>query len=151
VGDRPTYGDTAVIRRRVDQLREQGADVRALADHLVGRAEQVGWHGRAAEAMRARVRDRAARLREAAGRHDGAADALERHLHEVTAATDAIAAVERRAATLVAEARARAERHERERRDGVEVRPTDDDRRLIAFDPPPPGHRDWLAVELPGL
>lgn len=89
------YGDTAVIRRRVDQLREHGTDVRALADHLVARAEQVvGWHGRAAVAMRERVRDHAARLREAAARHDAAADALERHLHEVGAAADTIAGVE---------------------------------------------------------
>lgn len=151
MGERATYGDPAVIRRRVDQLREQGADVRTLADHLVGRAEQVAWHGRAADAMRDRVRERAARLREAARRHDGAADALERHLHEVTAAAEAIARVERRALALVAEARARAERLEHGRPDGVEVRPTDDDRRLLAFDPPPSGHRDWLAVELPGL
>lgn len=145
------YGDTAVIRRRVDQLREQGADVRSMADLLVGRAEQVGWHGRAAEAMRERVRERAARLRDAAGRHDTAADALERHLHEITATGDAIAQVERRVRALVAEARGRVERLEREAVDGVEVRPSEDDRRLLAFDPPPPGHRDWLAVELPGL
>lgn len=145
------YGDTAVIRRRVDQLREQGADVRSMADLLVGRAEQVGWHGRAAEAMRERVRERAARLRDAAGRHDTAADALERHLHEITATGDAIAQVERRVRALVAEARGRVERLEREAVDSVEVRPSEDDRRLLAFDPPPPGHRDWLAVELPGL
>lgn len=145
------YGDTAAIRRRVDQLREQGADVRSMADLLVGRAEQVGWHGRAAEAMRARVRDRAARLREAAGRHDTAADALERHLHEVATTGDAIDRVERRVRALVAEARGRVERLERDAADGVEVRPAEADRRLLAFDPPPPGHRDWLAVELPGL
>lgn len=145
------YGDTAVIRRRVDQLREQGAEVRSMADLLVGRAEQVGWHGRAAEAMRERVRDRAARLREAAGRHDTAADALERHLREVTSAGDAIDRVERRARALVADAHGRVERLERDAVDGVELRPSEDDRRLLAFDPPPSGHRDWLAVELPGL
>src|SRR5688500_12159789 len=72
------YGDTAVIRRRVSQLREQGTDIRALADQLVGQAEQVTWRGRAADAMRERVRDRAAQLRDCAGRHEGAADALER-------------------------------------------------------------------------
>ena len=145
------YGDTAVIRRRVDQLREQGADVRSMADLLVGRAEQIGWNGRAAEAMRERVRDRAARLREAAGRHDSAADALERHLQEVTSTGDAIDRVERRVLALVADARGRLERLEREAVDGVEVRASDDDRQLLAFDPPPSGHRDWLAVELPGL
>ncbi|GAA1477719.1 hypothetical protein GCM10009623_21650 [Nocardioides aestuarii] len=145
------YGDTAVIRRRVDQLREQGAEVRSMADLLVGRAEQVGWQGRAAEAMRERVRDRAAQLREAAGRHDTAADALERHLHAVTSTGDAIDRAERRVTALVAEARGRVERLERDAVDGVEVRPTDDDRLLLAFDAPPRGHRDWLAVELPGL
>ena len=30
--------------------------------------------------------------------------------------------------------------------------PADDaDAVLVAFDPPPAGHRDWLTVELPGL
>lgn len=32
-------GDTAVMRRRADQLREQGTDIRAAADRLVARSE----------------------------------------------------------------------------------------------------------------
>ena len=63
-----------------------------------------------------------------AARHDGAADSLEEHLVEVDRLKDAIAHAERRAGHLVA--------------DGEE---------LPEFTAPPPGHRDWLAVELPGL
>ena len=77
------YGDTAAARKRVAQLREQSGDVRALADRLVAQAEAVPWHGRAAEAMRARIKDRAAHLRAAAAHHETAADSLARHLAEV--------------------------------------------------------------------
>ena len=35
--------------------------------------------------------------------------------------------------------------------DGVRRTPTEADRALLAFVPPPPGHKDWLAVDLPGL
>ena len=52
------YGDTAAGRKRVAQLREQGGDVRALAARLVSQAEAVPWHGKAAEAMRERIRER---------------------------------------------------------------------------------------------
>ena len=45
------YGDTAVMRRHAATLRDQAADIRAAADLLVGRAEQISWAGRAAEAM----------------------------------------------------------------------------------------------------
>ena len=146
------YGDTAVIRRRVSQLREQGTDIRALADHLVGQAEQVTWLGRAADAMRERVHDRAAQLRDCAGRHEGAADALERHLQDVDTTKDAIVQVERRATSLVADARTRVARVETyDDPAGVERQATDEDRALAAFTPPPSGHRDWLTVELPGL
>jgi hypothetical protein len=146
------YGDTAVIRRRVSQLREQGTDIRALADHLVGQAEQVTWRGRAADAMRERVRDRAAQLRDCAGLHEGAADALERHLLDVDTAKDAIAQVERRATALVADARTRVARVDaHDDPAGVERRASEEDLALAAFTPPPSGHRDWLTVELPGL
>ena len=60
------YGDSEIIRRRATQLRDQGADVRALADELVARVEGLGWTGRAADAMRERVTDRASHLRVAA-------------------------------------------------------------------------------------
>lgn len=116
------YGDTEVIRRRTDQLRQQGTDLRALADHLVARTEALGWEGRAAESLRERIRDRATLVREVAERHDTAADSLERHRVEVDRLQEQIAATERRAGQL-----------------------TDPS----GFEPPPPGHRDWLTVELP--
>ena len=146
------YGDTAVIRRRVSQLREQGADIRALADHLVGQAEQVTWSGRAADAMRERVRDRATQLHDCASRHEGAADSLDRHLQEVDGSKDSIAQLERRATSLVADARARVARIDsHDDPAGVTRTASDEDRQLAGFTPPPPGHRDWLTVELPGL
>jgi hypothetical protein len=121
------YGDSEVIRRRVDQLREQGSDIRRMADHLVGQSDQVHWTGRAADAMRERVRDRATQLRECASAHDGAADALEHHAQQVELATDTITQTQRRAAALA-----------------------EDGRLPVAVELPPPGHRDWLGVELPG-
>ena len=60
------YGETDVVRRHAARLREQGEDIRALADQLVSRSETLHWSGRAADAMRERVRERAARLRESA-------------------------------------------------------------------------------------
>ena len=145
------YGDTAVMRRHAAALRDQAADIRVTADLLVGRAEQISWAGRAAEAMRERVRERAAQLRGCASSHEGAADALERHLHEVDRSKDAIAEIERRATSLIADARTRAARTTSDDPDGVDHRFSDEDDALLAFTPPPPGHRDWLAVELPGL
>ncbi|HWJ81705.1 MAG TPA: hypothetical protein VNS55_05665 [Nocardioides sp.] len=121
------YGESDLIRRRADQLRDQGADVRALADQLVARTDALGWTGRAAEAMRARVADRAAHLRGAADRHDRAADALGRHGAAVDDLKDRIAAAEKRGAALGADGRAPS-----------------------GFVPPAPGHRDWLDAELPG-
>ncbi|GAA3830612.1 putative T7SS-secreted protein [Nocardioides panacisoli] len=119
------YGDSDVIRKRVDQLRDQAADVRALADQLVARTEALGWTGRAADAMQVRVADRATHLWGAADRHDRGADALDRHAAAVDEAKEQISEAERRAASAGAEAR-----------DG--------------FVPPAPGHKDWLSAELPG-
>lgn len=120
------YGDTDVMRKRGAELREQAVDLRALADRLVARTEGVGWTGRAADALAARVRERAAHLRDVAARHETAAESLEAHLGEVDGLKDAIAAAERRAERLSDEGGA-------------------------AFAPPPPGHKDWLAVDLPGM
>ncbi|QIG44964.1 hypothetical protein G5V58_21275 [Nocardioides anomalus] len=119
------YGDTDVMRKHADRLREQGADIRALADQLVSQAEAVTWAGRAGDSMRERIRERAARLREAAERHEVAADSLEDHTQTVDDLKDTIAAAERRATALV------------------------DDGTLPAFESPAPGHKDWLAVTLP--
>lgn len=146
------YGDTAVMRKHATALRDQAADIRAMADHLVGQAEQITWAGRAAEAMRERVRERAAQLRGCASSHDGAAEALDRHLREVDRHKDAIAEIERKATSLVADARTRIARVESyDAPAGVDRHPDDQDRELAAFTPPPSGHRDWLTIELPGL
>ncbi len=148
------YGDTDALHRRADQLREQGVDIRALADQLVARTESLGWTGRAAESMRLRIRERAAHLRGAAGAHDTAADSLERHAQEVARLQETIADRERKAASLVADARSRVARIEaaNESADPAVRRVADpDDLVLAAFTPPPPGHKDWLAVDLPGL
>ena len=120
------YGDTDVMRRRAAELREQGVDIRALADQLVARTESVGWTGRAADALALRIRDRAAHLREAADRHDRAADTLDVHTQLVDELKESIAETERRATALL------------------------DDGALPRFEPPAPGHKDWLAVSLPG-
>jgi hypothetical protein len=125
------YGDTEVMRRHVARLREQGVDIRALADRLVAQTEGIGWTGRAAVALSERMRERALHLRDAAARHDGAAESLEAHLLEVDRLKDAIAGAEHRAEALAVDASG--------------------DRAVTAFAPPPPGHKDWLAVDLPGL
>ncbi len=122
------YGDAEVIRHRAGDLREQATELRLLADRLVGNAESVTWHGRAADAMRERIRDRASRLRELAVGHESAAEALDRHRDEVERLVELIAAAERRA--------------------GLRPAP--------GASPPPAGHQDWLdydpgsAPDLPG-
>ncbi|MFC4785556.1 hypothetical protein ACT8ZV_13835 [Nocardioides sp. MAHUQ-72] len=146
------YGDSGVMRRRAAQLREQGVDLRALADQLVARTESIAWTGRAADSMRQRIRDRAAQVREAAARHETAAESLERHLLEVESLKETIASTERRADALVTEARTRVARVEAHADPaGLRRSPDPADARLAAFTPPPRGHKDWLTVEIPGL
>ena len=147
------YGDSEIIRRRAAQLRDQGADVRALADELVARVEGLGWTGRAADAMRERVTDRATHLRAAAERHTGAADALADHAESVDAVREEIATTQARVDALVTDARARiaAIAGRNEAGDGLQVTPDPIDEALAAFTPPPPGHRDGLTVDVPGL
>lgn len=145
------YGDTGLMRRRAAQLREQGEDVRARADQLVAQMDAIAWTGRAAEAMRERIRERAAHLRDVAARHETAAASLEHHLHEVERLKEQIATTQRRAEGLVADARGRVARQAgSDDLEGVRREPADADLRLAAFTPPPPGHKDWLDVELPG-
>lgn len=120
------YGDSDVIRRRADLLRDQGADVRALADQLVATTQAIAWTGRAAEAMHLRVTERAAHLRKAAGGHSSAADALDRHAKEVDELTDQIADIEQRFSARAATGDLPA-----------------------GFAAPPPGHKDWLTTDLP--
>lgn len=148
-----------VLRRRAGQLRDQAADVRHTADALVAQTEALGWTGRAAASMRERVQERATHLRRAAEEHDLAAESLEKHAQETEVVADQVAQVERRATTLVAEARTRLARVAAAREspdhpdhpDLVPPAPDPDDEALDAFEPPPSGHPDWLAVELPGL
>lgn len=146
------YGDTDVLRRHVDRLREQADDIRSAADELVARTESLTWSGRAADSMRFRVSERATHLRGSAAQHDAAADSLDRHLQEVDGAKDSIASIEQRVTALAADARTRVAQTERAAKEsGLAVEPDADDVRLASFAAPPPGHRDWLAVELPGL
>src|SRR3954453_23794093 len=153
------YGDTVVMRKRAGQLREQGADIRAAAERLVARSEAVPWRGRAAhprraggegggraaDAMRERVKERAGPLRAAAHAHDTAADSLERHLAEVDRLKESIAEAERRLGGQVAEAQHRVEATSYD-----DSAANDHDRALAAVTLPPSGHADWLTLELPG-
>jgi uncharacterized protein YukE len=119
------YGDSDVMRKHAGRLREQADEIRSLADHLVAQAEAVTWAGRAGDAMRERIRERATRLRETADRHEVAADSLENHTVLVDELKDSIADNERRATALL------------------------EDGAMPRFEPPAPGHKDWLAVSLP--
>lgn len=136
------YGDTAAARKRVAQLREQGGDIRALATRLASQAEAVPWHGKAADSMRERIQERASHLRSAAAQHDTAADSLAAHLGVVDSLKEAIDTRAHKATSLVEDARTRASESDV---------PDDSDSALLAFDPPPAGHQDWLTLELPGL
>jgi hypothetical protein len=139
------YGDTEAIRGLARTMREQGAALRSEAARLLVRAETVPWHGLAADAMRARVQAQVASLRRTAGLSDDAAAALDRHADEVDRLKALIAEIERKVMALVAAARNRLA--------GLltDVLPDPVDELLARFVPPPPGHRDWLLVDLPGL
>ena len=73
--------------------------------------------------------ERAAALRRSAGRHRDAAEALAHHADEVDRVKDLIAAAERKVTRLLGDLGDLVDR----------------------FIPPPPGHRDWLRIEIPGL
>lgn len=139
------YGDTEAARKRVSQLREQADDLRAIADRLVAQAEAVPWRGRAAESMRSRIKDRAQHLRATAAHHETAADSLGHHLGEVTLAKETIETRAARAEVLVSDARARTAAG------AGGATPDDADAQVLAFEPPPRGHADWLTISLPGL
>jgi hypothetical protein len=139
------YGDTEAIRALARAMRAQGDALRAEADQLRSRAGSVAWEGLAADAMRLRVHQQAGALGGTAHLADEAAAALDRHADEVDRLKALIAAIEARVMRLVAAAR--------ERLGGLldHVLPDPVDELLARFVPPPPGHRDWLTVELPGL
>ena len=139
------YGDTEAIRGLARTMRGQGTALRSQADWLRTRAEAVPWEGLAADAMRARVRAQVGALRRTADLSDDAAVALDQHADEVDRRKALIAAIERKAMALVTAAR--------DRLAGLvaNVLPDPVDELLDRFVPPPPGHRDWLLVDLPGL
>jgi hypothetical protein len=146
------YGDTTIIRGLATALRERADDIRREADRLAARADAVHWEGLAADAMRHHAHDRAADLRHTAGLHDDAADALDRHAREVDRLKDLIAAIEQRVHRLVEGARDRLADLGHRVIDGITgLLPDPADELLDRFVPPPPGSRDWLSVDLPGL
>jgi hypothetical protein len=146
------YGDTEVIRGLARTMRDQAAALRDEAGTLLTRAEAVPWHGLAADAMRLRVRGQVHSLEHTAGLADTAATALDRHADEVDRLKELIATIERKAAALVAAARDRLAglaSMAAGLAGGLLSDPVDE--LLDRFVPPPPGHRDWLLVDLPGL
>ncbi|MCY4726271.1 hypothetical protein NYO98_08275 [Nocardioides sp. STR2] len=145
------YGDTAAIRRLARKMSEQGDDIRLDADRLVSASRLVLWDGRAAQAMRERMAERALALRRTADRHDDAARALRRHADEVDRLTDLIREVAHRVRGLVEGARARlADLAGRVADLAGAAAPDPLDQALAEFRPPPDGHRDWLDVRVPG-
>ncbi len=142
------YGDTEAIRGLARTMRGQGATLRSEATRLLARAEAVPWQGLAADTMRARVRAQVGAMRRTAELADEAGRALDHHADEVDRLKALIAAIERKARALVSAAR--------DRLAGLaglaaSVLPDPVDELLDRFVPPPPGHRDWLVVDLPGL
>ena len=141
------YGDTSVIRGLARDLRRTAEEIRGEADGLSAAAAAVTWQGVAADAMRAVSRARTSALRRTADLHDDAAAALDEHADAVDRIKRLIAAIEERVLSLVAAAK--------DRISGVLgvvgglIDPVDD--LLDRFVPPPSGHRDWLAVHVPGL
>jgi hypothetical protein len=131
------YGDPTAIRRLAAGLREQAGEIRTEADRLVARTDAAGWLGRAGDALRDRVRQRALALRHSAALHDDAADALQRHAREVERLQRLIEEVERRVHRLADAARDRLGDWAARWLDG--------------FEAPPRGSRGWLEVEVPGL
>jgi hypothetical protein len=99
--------------------------------------------------MRERIKERASHLRTAAAHHETAADSLARHLGEVDTLKEAIDVRAHKATTLVEDARTRA--GEASGPDEIPAEADEADAALLAFDPPPVGHKDWLTVTLPGL
>jgi hypothetical protein len=93
--------------------------------------------------MRGRARGGAGDLEHTAWLHDAAADALDRHADEVDRLKALIARIEQTVLGLVAAAR-----HRLSSLIGSIV-PDPLDLLLDRFDPPPPGHRDWLTIDLP--
>ena len=147
------YGDTAVIRRLAQQMGEQGTEIRRDADQLVSASLLVVWEGRAAQAMRERMAERAVALRRTADEHDDAAQALRHHADEVDRLKDLIREIADRVKGLIEGARSRLADLAGKALDLVKlVAPDPIDELLASFQPPPEGHKDWLDVpdRIPG-
>ncbi len=147
------YGDTGVIRRLATQMAEQGTEIRADADQLVKSSQLVVWEGRAAQAMRERMAERAVALRTTADEHDDAARALRHHADEVDRLKDLIREIAHRVRGLFVGARSRLASLADKAIDLVKsITPDPVDEMLSSFQPPPEGHKDWLDVpdQLPG-
>lgn len=133
------------MRRDADDIAAQAQDLRREADRVVHAAESVAWHSVAADAMRASMRERAAQIHGAATRYDDAADALRAHAAEVEERLAAIAAIERKVRGMIASAWDRAGDIAGKVVDALTPDELFDDV-LRRFEPPAPGHKDWLAV-----
>ena len=147
------YGDTGVIRRLAQQMGEQGTEIRSDADQLVKASQLVLWEGRAAQAMRERMAERAVALRRTADEHDDAARALRHHADEVDRLKELIREIAHRVRGLIEGARSRLADLADKALDLVKrITPDPVDEMLSSFSPPPEGHKDWLDVpdQLPG-
>lgn len=147
------YGDTGVIRRLATQMSDQGSEIRDDADQLVSAAQLVVWEGRAAQAMRERMAERAVALRRTADEHDDAAQALRHHADEVDRLKDLIREIANRVRGLIEGARSRLADLADKALDLIKnLTPDPIDEMLSSFQPPPEGHKDWLDVpdQLPG-
>ena len=148
------YGDTLVMRRRAAQLREQGEDIRTMAEQLVTRSDEVGVAGRGVPPTPCGTGSASApptcatpptpttsrppRSRSTSASATGS-----------PSPSPASSAGPRPSWPTPAPASPGC----RARPDDDAVRPTAtrEDQALVAFAPPPSGHKDWLDVELPGL
>jgi uncharacterized protein YukE len=77
--------DPAELDALAERIADQAAAARERAGQLGGAVAALGWHGVAAIAFRGEAHVVIAALRAAAGRLDGAADALHRHAGKVRA------------------------------------------------------------------
>jgi hypothetical protein len=146
------YGDATAIHGLADQLRIRAGEIRDAATQLTDAVAEVAWEGLAADAMRSHTGLQLTALRHTAELHDDAADALDQHADRVTQLQQLIAAIEQQVTQLVDSAHSRIADVGHGLLDGITgLAPDPVDELLTAFRPPPIGHLDWLAVDLPGL
>lgn len=148
------YGDTVVLRGLAQRMEDQAREIRREAEDLVRCSNEVLWSGRAAEAMRQRMRERAGALRATAAEHEDAGAALRAHADRVDAVKARIDSIARRVQWMVEDATSRMATLVRDRgAAGRDLLLEQVDEILLGFRPPPPGHRDWLEVpdRLPGV